>query len=119
VPFAAALAANARFAHGPAAATLLATEYRCVDADVLEAVAFHTLPRPDSGALTRILYLADKNEPGRDFGDPAERGRVLALPLDEAFRISVQAVVEWIRSEGRPLAPETADLYDALRVRAS
>jgi len=118
VPHAAALASNARFAHGPAAATLLAAEYGCADADILEAVAFHTLPRPDSGTLTRILYLADKNEPGREFLDPAERERVVALPLAEAFRLSVEAVVDWIRSEGLPLAPETADLYDSVRVSA-
>ena len=80
--------------------------------------AFHTLPRPDSGTLTRILYLADKNEPGREFLDPAERERVVALPLAEAFRLSVEAVVDWIRSEGLPLAPETADLYDSVRVSA-
>jgi len=116
VPKAAALAANARFAHGPAAATVLASEYGCSDPDILEAVAFHTLPRPDSGILTRILYLADKNEPGREFLDPAERERIVSLPLAEAFRLSVEAVVLWIRSEGLPLAPETADLYDSVRV---
>lgn len=118
VPNAAGLATQVRFAHGPAAATVLATEYACADPDILEAVAFHTLPRPDSGTLTRILYLADKNEPGREFLDPSEREFILSLPLAEAFRRSVEAVVQWIRAEGLPLAPETADLYDSVRVNA-
>ncbi|MBN1242385.1 MAG: bis(5'-nucleosyl)-tetraphosphatase (symmetrical) YqeK [Spirochaetales bacterium] len=116
---AASLSLNPRFAHGPAAATLLATEYACSDPDILEAVAFHTLPRTGSGILTRILYLADKNEPGRAYLDPVERDRVVSLPIDQAFRASVEAVVEWLRAEGRPLAPETADLYDSVRTGAS
>ena len=115
VPGAAGLASDTRFAHGPAAATVLSRDYAVADAAILEAVAFHTLPNPESGPLTRILYLADKFEPGRDHHEATERLRVLSLPLDDAFRAAVEGVVDWIRAEGLPLAPETAALYNAIR----
>ena len=109
------LASEPRFAHGPAAATLLAQRFGVANADVLEAVAFHTLPKSGCGVLTRILYLADKYEPGRKHVDTAERERILALSLDAAFAAAVRGVVAWIRTEGLPLAPQSADLYNAVQ----
>ncbi len=52
--------------HGPAAAERL-REDGVDDADLLRAVAFHTLGHPEFGRLGRALYVADFVEPGRDF----------------------------------------------------
>jgi predicted HD superfamily hydrolase involved in NAD metabolism len=104
----------AKVVHGPAGAALLARDYGIADAEILEAVALHTVGRPSMGALASILYCADKLEPGRERLRDDYRSRCLALPLDEMLLAVVEGVIEWLREKGRAVAPETLILYSSL-----
>ncbi len=101
--------------HGPAAASLLAGEYGLADADILEAVALHTIGRADMGPLAKIVWAADKMEEGRKHVDGDLRRRCLDLGPDELLREALKATIAWLRSRGREVAPETLDLYNTLR----
>jgi predicted HD superfamily hydrolase involved in NAD metabolism len=104
--------------HGPAAAVLLAREYKVVDQELLEAVALHTVGRPGMSALAAILYCSDKLEPGRERLSAEYRGRCLSLPLDSMLLAVVEGCVGWMRSQGRDVAPETLILYSSLQNKA-
>jgi predicted HD superfamily hydrolase involved in NAD metabolism len=101
--------------HGPAAATMLAREFGVRDPEILEAVALHTVGRADMGPLAKIVWAADKMEVGRRHVDDAFRQRCLQLPPDELLLAALEATIAWLRSKGREVAPETLDLYNALR----
>lgn len=101
--------------HGPAAAALLAREYGVRDRDILEAAALHTVGRPDMGPLAKIVWAADKLEPGRRHVDEAVRRRCLGLDPDALLLEALKATLAWLSAKGREVAPETLDLYNTLR----
>lgn len=101
--------------HGPAAATILEREFGVRDAEILQAVALHTVGRADMGPLAKIVWAADKMEVGRRHVDDEFRRRCMALPPDELLLAALESTIAWLRSKGREVAPETLDLYNALR----
>lgn len=101
--------------HGRAAAVTLHTEYGVTDSDILQAVANHTLGGADLCALAKILYAADKIEPGRPQSTDSYRERLLALSLDELVLAVVDENSEYLQSRGKPVAPESITFRDSLR----
>lgn len=100
--------------HGPAAAALLQRDYGVQDREILEAVALHTIGRADMGTLAKIVWAADKMEEGRRHVDAAVRRSCITLPPDELLLAALKATIDWHRSKGRTVAPETLDLYNTL-----
>jgi nicotinate-nucleotide adenylyltransferase len=101
--------------HGPAAALLLERDYGLDEADILEAVAWHTLGRADMGPLAVFVYCADKVEPGRKHVDASFRELCLGLEPRDMLAAVVGQTVEWLGRKGREIAPATLFLYNALR----
>jgi nicotinate-nucleotide adenylyltransferase len=99
--------------HGRAAAVILSEEYGIRDSDVLEAVRDHTFGAPSMGNLARIVFCADKLEPGRErdaFGTAA----LACLTLDGMLAMVVGDRLSYLRSMKRDIAPPTLALYLAL-----
>ena len=51
--------------HGPVGAEILKRKWEVIDEGVLEAVRWHTSGNKDMGLLAKIVFLADKLEPGK------------------------------------------------------
>jgi len=102
--------------HGRAAAVLLGAAW---SAEVREAVADHVTGRPGMSALARLVYVADFLEPCRGFLRPAERRRVLRLPLSEQTARVAEKVFEYLRREGLAIAPPALALYEELKGNAA
>ena len=101
--------------HGPAAAERLRTE-GVADAELLDAVAFHTVGDPGFGRLGRALYVADFLEPGRTFlGEWGKslRSRVPGA-LDEVVLEVARARIAHILDHKAALHPRTIAFWNAL-----
>ncbi len=93
--------------HGRAAAVLLAEEFGVEDFSVLEAVRHHTFGAPGLDSLGKIVFVADKMEPGRE-SVPAElRSRVLSSGLDEMARLVLEDNLSYLESRGKAISPLT------------
>jgi len=103
--------------HGPAAAGLFVAQYAFEGRDVLEAIALHSLGERDMGDLARIVYAADKLEPGRGHVDPAFRSFCLGLSPGELFQAVLAETIGWLRKAGQPVAPESLELCDPAILR--
>lgn len=98
--------------HGPAVAERVAG---AADAELRDAVRYHTIGHPDLGRLGRALYLADFLDPGRPFlvewrarlaeRMPHEMDPVLVEVLDSRIRHLLE--------ERRAIRPETAGFWSA------
>jgi 2-amino-4-hydroxy-6-hydroxymethyldihydropteridine diphosphokinase len=102
--------------HGPAAAERLRLDGER-RAEVLDAVAHHTVGSARWGATGRALYMADYLEPGRRFA-AAERAYLAAqVPhaFDATFREVVRHRLRWALTEGLDLHPATVAMWNALR----
>lgn len=94
--------------HGPAAAARARAE-GVTDAEVLEAVAYHTVGHASWGDLGLALYAADFLEPERPFAQ-AERAELAARFPDErdaVIRRVIAMRVAHAERKGRALRPET------------
>ncbi len=58
------------FLHGPVGAELLRCQFNVRDEDVLNGVRYHTVGRRGMSTLEKVLFLADKIEPGKDHRYP-------------------------------------------------
>lgn len=97
--------------HGPAAAERLAGE---ADAELLDAIRYHTLGSPRFGRLGRALYLADFLEPGRRFEPEWTASLRARMPhdLDAVMREVVRARVRHVEESGSVLHPETRAFHE-------
>ena len=104
--------------HGPAAAERLGNS---VDAEVADAIRYHTLGHEDWGALGRALYLADHLEPGRPWAEerraslrdrmPGEMHAVLAEVLRDRLT--------HLLAQKRAVSAQTIGLWNATVARRS
>jgi HD superfamily phosphohydrolase YqeK len=101
--------------HGPAVAARL-RQLGVDDADLLEAVACHSLGRRGLGPLGRFLYLADYLEPSRPYEPVTHAALRARLPHDHA------AATRWVCARriddrlrrGKALHPDTVDFWNEL-----
>ncbi|MCE1196431.1 HD domain-containing protein [bacterium] len=118
--------------HGPAAAAILGREFGRrefgrhaigrrefdpFEADILEAVAYHSSAAIEMRPLAKIVFIADKIEPRRPYLTDADRAAAAALGLDDLLIHALWLSISWLRRNGRAIAQSTLDLYNALTVR--
>ena len=103
--------------HGRAAAVVLQQEYGVSDGDILQAVACHTFGGTGLCPLAKMLFAADKIEPGRPQSTDSYRARLLALPLDAMTLAVVQENIDYLTRRGKTAAPESLAFRDDLRAR--
>jgi HD superfamily phosphohydrolase YqeK len=102
--------------HGPAAATMLERDGE-TRTGVLLSVRWHTVGNPDWDQTGRALFMADFLEPGRGFmqADRAFLASLLPSDFDGVFRQVVRMRLEWTLREGKPLFPESVQLWNSVR----
>jgi len=102
--------------HGPAAAARLVDEGE-TRVPVLEAIRWHTVGCVQWQRVGRALYMADFLEPGRPFmqTDRAFLADHVPHAFDAVFRQVVRVRLEWAIREGKGLAPETVEMWNAVR----
>jgi len=94
--------------HGPVAAALLAGRYGVEDEEVLAVARWHSTGRAGMSALEKVVFLADKVEPGKVAGRPEmeEVRRLAETDLDSAvLRYLDLQLLEAVR-QAWPLHPD-------------
>lgn len=100
--------------HGRAAAVLLKEDWGVDDHDILEAVANHTFGAVGMSDLAKLLYVADKIEPGRENVTKECTERLLAMTINGMTRAVVGESMEYLKDKGKKIAPETEAFYNSL-----
>lgn len=100
--------------HGRAAASVLRRDFSVEDGDILEAVRLHTFGEPGMGNLAKVLYVADKVEPGRDNVSGEHIDRICSMALDDALLLVVRENVGYLRERGKRIAPASLQLLSFL-----
>ena len=73
-------------------------EFGIVDEDILEAIKYHTTGKPNMCTLAKIIYAADKIEPGRGF-DSSDLIAAMMENVDKGFVTVLKANVEYFESK--------------------
>lgn len=72
-----------------AGAVFLEQVLQVKDADILDAVRYHTTARAGMSRLERVLYLADFTSADRDYPDVDEMRRLVDVGMDEAMEYAL------------------------------
>ena len=101
--------------HGRAAAVVLRDDYGVTDSELLQAVACHTLGGKQLCPLAKILFAADKIEPGRPQSTDDYRAQLLALPLDAMTLAVLEENISYLQAHGKQVAPESLAFRESVR----
>ncbi|UTC65654.1 nicotinate-nucleotide adenylyltransferase [Treponema sp. OMZ 788] len=100
--------------HGRAAAVVLQKKFGINDESVLKAAAFHTFGYEDIDALGKIIYIADKIEPGRPDTENF-REMVKSSSLNELMLAVLDWNLDFIQKKGSSIHPETKKMYEQIQ----
>jgi nicotinate-nucleotide adenylyltransferase len=85
--------------HGRAAAVMLEQRFGITDTDVLDAVRWHTGGKSGMGPLAKIVYAADKIEPGREEVSPELRAMAESASLEALFQAVLMETVRFLKKK--------------------
>lgn len=108
---------NPAVLHGPLAAYWLEHYFKVDDADILAAVANHTLGRPGMSPLEMLIYSADLTEPNRDFPKVDILRQSLYDDLEKGTLECVERTLRYLRQKDNPIHPLTQLTYEDLQRR--
>ena len=102
--------------HSSAGATFAKEELGINDSEILDAICYHTTGRGGISVLEKIVYLADKIEPARNYMDLAPIREAAEKDLDSAVRMTALAIKDKFVSQGRDIHPVTAQMMKELGI---
>lgn len=83
---------NRNIVHGPAGAWYAQRYLGIVDQEILDALTFHTTSRKNMTKLDKIIYLADKLEPGRPIKKFEKVREIAETDLTAAMKLCLEEV---------------------------
>lgn len=83
---------NHNIVHGPAGAWYIHHYLGISDQKILDALIFHTTSRENMTKLDKIIYLADKLEYGRPFGNLKKIREIAETDLNSAMKLCLKEV---------------------------
>lgn len=101
--------------HGRAAAEKLRRDFGIDDSDIIQAVSRHTLGGASLCPLAKIIYAADKIEPGRPQSTQEYREKLFALSLNKLCLAVLEENMDYLRSKGKEIAPVSFRFHEALK----
>ncbi len=92
--------------HGRAAAAVLHSKYGIRKKSFLNAIRYHTIASARFDTVGKIVYIADKIEPGRKNCEYL-RKKVSSYPLDGLFRLVLNEVLVFLEQKRQSIHPAT------------
>lgn len=107
---------NHSLLHAKCGAIIAHDKYDIDDPDILNAIRFHTVGRPNMSLLEKIVYVADFIEPNRKDLKIMERVRKVAfIDIDQALLWIMESVRDYVTSKGYEPAPSSVAAHDYYR----
>ena len=103
--------------HAPAGAIFAHDGFGEKDKEILDAICYHTTGRGGMSSLEKIVYLADKIEPARQYMDLSPIRAAAQTDLDEAVRLTALAIKGKFDRQGRQTHPATVDMLRDLGIK--
>lgn len=100
--------------HGAAAAHISKEKFGIKDEDILEAICYHTVPKPNMCDLAMLIYVADKIEKTRTFSDVKAIREAVEKhkPLKDVFLMTLKRVKLSHILNNKPLHPSSLATYN-------
>ncbi|QAY65306.1 bis(5'-nucleosyl)-tetraphosphatase (symmetrical) YqeK [Paenibacillus protaetiae] len=100
--------------HAPVGAWAAEHDYGVTDAEVLDAIRYHTSGRRQMTKLDKIVCLADYMEPGREFPGVDRIRELSEQSLDKALLAGFDSTIGFLLEKGRRIFPLTVEARNGL-----
>ena len=98
--------------HGRAAAVTMKEKFGITDTELLQAVANHVSCCPQICDYGKILFIADKTEPGRPQSTDKYREELFKLSLDKMLLKVLVENYEYVKDKGFEIYPNTKKMIE-------
>lgn len=99
--------------HGPAGAYYAKKKFGIDNQAILNAIEEHTIGGEDMSLLSKILFIADYVEEGRDFPGVKEARMLAQTNLDEACFYKISQTLIHLITTRKIIYPRTLEIYNA------
>lgn len=108
------LAYNNGIWHGVIGPYFIQKELQIYDADILSAVAKHTIaaPKADMSKLDQIIFISDFIEPGRDFPGVDAARQAANTSLEAGVVYELKATLNFLITNNKKVYPKTLVSYN-------
>ena len=103
--------------HAYASAHLARTLFGVRDAEILKAVANHTLGAPRMGGLEKVVYVADASSEDRSYPGAAKIRKMAFKDLDRAFLAAARQKLSFALASGLWVHPRGIKLWNELSTK--
>lgn len=93
--------------HGRAAAVKINKDFGIEDKEIIQAIACHTFGAEHLCDLAKLLFVADKIEPGREHVTDKYLDRLFSMELNEMVYTVVSESVEYLTKKGKKISSVT------------
>lgn len=98
--------------HGETAYSYVKEMYGIEDEEILDAIRYHVMGRPNMTMLEKIVFIGDYIEENRK-GEVFEKARKLAFEnINKAILYILKSQIEYIKSKGQVLISQTLKTYE-------
>lgn len=101
--------------HAKLGAEIAKIRFGITDAEILDAIRWHTIGKENMTLLEKIVFVADLTEPGRTYPDAKPLRELANKNLDEALYKCVKATIEINQKRGNPVHPNAFAILDELK----
>ena len=99
--------------HAPLGAVIAREEYGIRDAEILDAIRWHTTGRAEMSVLEKIIFIADYIEPGRDRAPHLDMLRKLAFSdPDKTIYCILEDTLSYLRNSGTCIDAASIETYN-------
>ncbi|PEA56445.1 phosphohydrolase [Bacillus pseudomycoides] len=105
---------NKELWHAPVGAYLVEQEVGITDADILQAITYHTSGHEQMTMLDKVIYVADYIEPGRKFPGVEEARKLAREDLNQALLYALKHTIQFLMEKNQTIYPLTFQTYNAV-----
>ncbi|HHZ03149.1 MAG TPA: HD domain-containing protein [Tissierellia bacterium] len=101
--------------HAKKSADLAIIKYGIKDKEIIDAILYHTTGRVNMTLLEKIIYIADKIEPGRNYEGVEELRKIAYLDLNKALIMSLENTIDYVEKRNMELDMESVKALNYLK----
>ena len=105
---------NIGLVHAKLGAETAKCEFGITDSEILNAIRWHTLGKPDMSLLEKIVFIADLVEPGRNFPDLKRLRQLAFSDIDKALLECVKSTIQVNIKRNSPVHPNAYSIVEEL-----
>ena len=107
---------NPKLWHAKAGKAYLKTKLNITDADMLNAVSFHTTARAGMSVLEKVIYIADYISDERDYNGVEEMREAAEKSLEKAMFIALKFTLSDLSKKSVVISPDSVDAYNDINI---